>query len=171
MAKIFGPSVRCSICSHANDSDFRYFQRCGYKRKVICPPRVGQVGLTVDLTQIDKRLQELLNYDQATSYSKQKDSLQKQLEAFLSSLPGQATLATVIPRDLCRFLISKVKDGKTQVHCNSCKFIGQHGRHPCGCPQRLSYKTVDFYISKLRSIFPAEGIRDWAWATLQQINL
>ena len=112
VAKLFVPSVRCPICCHANDSDFRYCQRCGYKRKVICPSRVGQVGGNVDLSQIDKRLQELLNYDQATSYSKQKDSLQKQLEAFLSALPEQVTLATVTPRDLYRFLIFKDKDGE-----------------------------------------------------------
>ena len=74
----------------------------------------------------------------------------------------QVILATVTPRDLCRFLIFKDKDGKTQVHCNSCKFIGQQGRHPCGCPQRLSYKTVDSYIGKLRSIFHAEA-RDGEW--------
>ena len=118
--------------------------------------------MNVDLSQIDKWLQQLLNYDQATSYSKQKDSLRKQLEAFLSALAGQLTLATVTPRYFCRSLIFKDKDGKMQVHCNSSKFIGQHGRHPCGCPQRLSYKTVDTYIGKLRSIFHAEG-RDGEW--------
>ena len=154
MAKLFVPSVRCPICYHANDSDFHYCQRCGYKRKVICPSRVGQVGVNVDLSQIDKRLQELLNYDQATSYSKQKDSLQKQLEAFLSALLGQVTLATVPPRDLCRCLIFKDKDGKTQVHSNRCKFIGQQSRHPCGCPRRFSFKTVDSYIGKIEVYFP-----------------
>lgn len=123
---------------------------------------MGQVGVNVDLSHIDKWLQELLNYDQVTSYSKQKDSLQKQLEAFLSALAGQVTLATVTPQDLCRFLIFKDIDEKTQVHCNSCKFIGQQGRHPWGCPQRLSYKTVDSYIGKLRSIIHAEG-RDGEW--------
>ena len=157
MAKLFAPSVRCPICCHANDSDFRYCQRCGYKRNVICPLRVGPVGVNVDLSQIDKRLQE------RPVNSKQKDSLQKQLEAFLSALPGQVTLATVTPRDLCRFLIFKEKDGKTQVHCNnSCKFIGQQGRHLCGCPQRLLYKAVDSYKGKLRSIFHADG-RDGEW--------
>ena len=105
VAKLFVPSVRCPIFCHANESDFRYCQRCDYERKVICPSRVGQVGVNIDLSQTDKRLQELLNYDQATSYSKQKDSLQKQLEAFLSALQGQVTLATATPRDLCRFLI------------------------------------------------------------------
>ena len=63
---------------------------------------------------------------------------------------------------MCRLLIFKDKDGKTQVHCNGCKFIGQQGRHLCGCPQRLSYKAVDSYIGKLRSIFHAEG-RDGEW--------
>lgn len=91
--------------------------------------------MNIDLSWINKRLQKLLNYNQATSYSKQKDSLQKQLEAFLSTLPGQVTLVTVTLQDLCRFLIFKDKDGKKQVHSNSCKFIGQQGRHPCGCPQ------------------------------------
>ena len=60
MEKLFVPSVKCPICCPANDSDFRYCQRCGYKRKVICPSRVGQLGVNVDLTQIDKRLQQLL---------------------------------------------------------------------------------------------------------------
>ena len=140
MTKLFVPSVRCPICCHAIDSDFRYCQRRGHKRKVICPPRVEQVGVNVDLSQIDKRLQELLNYEQATIYTKQKDSLQKQLETFLLALSGQATFATATPRDKCRFLSFKDKDGKTQAHCNSCKFIGQRDRHSCGCSQRLPYK-------------------------------
>ena len=31
VAKLFIPSVRCPVCSHANDSDFRFCQRCGYR--------------------------------------------------------------------------------------------------------------------------------------------
>ena len=54
----------------------------------------------VDLDEIEVRLQQLLHYDQATSYKKQKDSLQRELEAFLGALPGFVTLATVTPRDL-----------------------------------------------------------------------
>ena len=115
VTRLLLPSVRCPICCHASDKDFRNCQRCGYKRKVICPTRVGQIGVNLDLSQIDKWLQELLNYDQATSYSRQKDSLQKQLEAFLSALPGQVTLATVTPRGFCRSLIFKDKDGKRRL--------------------------------------------------------
>ena len=81
---------------------------------------------------------------------------------FLSALPGKVTLVTVTPRGLCHFLIFKDKDGKTQVHCNSCKFIGQQSSHPCDCHRQLSYKTVDSYIGKLRSIFHAKG-RDGEW--------
>lgn len=128
VARLFIPSTTCLICCHANNGDFHYYTHCGYKRKVTCPSWVRQVGVNVDLSHIYKRLQELLNYDQVTSYSKQKDSLQKQLEEFLSALAGQVTLATVTPQDLCRFL--KDIDEKTQVHCNSCEFNGQQGRHP-----------------------------------------
>ncbi|KAJ7375319.1 development of secondary female sexual characteriztics [Desmophyllum pertusum] len=88
VAKLFVPSVRCPVCSRANDSDFRFCQHCGYKRKIFSLVKKSDT-LKLDLDSIDKRLQQLLNFDQATSYSRQKDSLQKELEAFLSALPGQ----------------------------------------------------------------------------------
>ena len=116
----------------------------------------------INLDEIDTRLNQLWNFDQATSYSKQKDSLQKELENFLLGLPDKPSLAVVSPRDLCRFLVFKDRGGKTQVHRNGCAFLGQRGTHSCGCPVRLSYKTVDSYIGKLRSIFHAIG-RDGEW--------
>ena len=110
---------RCPNCNHANDSDFRFCQRCGYKRKTL----TNKTGtpLAVDLNAIDDRLRQLAVFDQATSYSKQKDSLQKELENFFSSLPGSITISTVTPRDICRFLAYKDKNGKTQVHRNGCQ--------------------------------------------------
>ena len=42
----------------------------------------------VDVNAIDDRLRQLALFDQATCYSKQKASLQRELENFLSSLPG-----------------------------------------------------------------------------------
>ena len=162
MAKLFVLSVRCPVCAHANDQDFRFCQRCGYKRKQLSVRPVNAVE--VDLDGIDKRFQQLTNFDRATSYSKQKDSLQKELENFLAALPGKPGISTVTPRDLCRFLIYKDRHGKTQVHRNGCSFLGQRGTHSCGCPVRLSYKTVDSYIGKLRAIFHANG-RDGEWDT------
>ena len=114
------------------------------------------------MNAIDDRLRRLALFDQATSYSKQKDSLQKEWENFVSSLPKSPTIATVTPRDICRSLVYKDKNGKTQIHHNGCPHLGKRGTHPCGCPLRLSYKTIDFYIGKLRAIFHANG-RDGEW--------
>ena len=153
--KLFVLSVRCPICAHANDHDFRFCQRCGYQRKVCklrCVPFID-----FDLKSIDNRLQQLDNFEQATSYSKQKQSLQSEIETFLPSLPGSPTLMTVTPRDICRFLLYKDSNGKTQVHVLGCPHLGDRGIKKCGCPVRLSYKTVDSYIGKLRSIFHNAG--------------
>ena len=117
MAKLFVESVRCPSCIHANDFDFRFCQRCGYKRKYVTKPVKNHHDLKLNIDEIEARLQQLLNFDQATSYKKQKDSLQKELEAFLSVLPGFVTMATVTPR---------VSVGNT--------------------PVAASYKTVDSYI-------------------------
>ena len=116
----------------------------------------------INLESIDRRLRQLMDLDRANSYAKQKDSLRKEFETFLASLPGHITLATVNPRDICRFLVFKDKNGKTQIHRNGCKYIGQVGRYTCGCPIRLSYKTVDSYNGKLRAILHSIG-RDGEW--------
>ena len=94
VAKLFAPSVRYPNCGHANDSDFRYCQRCGYTRKILNNGK--RTALAIDMDIIDDQLRQLALLDQAASYSKQKDSLQRELENFLSSLPGCLTIATVI---------------------------------------------------------------------------
>ena len=119
------------------------------------------------MNTIDYRLRQLALFDQATCYSKQKASLQKELGHFLSSLPGSISVSTVTPRDICRFLVHKDKNGKTQVHRNGCPHLGKRGTFDCACPLRLSYKTVsyktvDSYIGKLRAIFHSLG-RDGEW--------
>ena len=43
MAKLFVLSVRCPVCAHANDQDFRFCQRCGYKRKQLSVRPVNAV--------------------------------------------------------------------------------------------------------------------------------
>ena len=160
VAKLFAPSVKCPNCSYTNDSDFRLRQRCGYKRKIL--NNKSRTPLDVDGNAIDDRLRQLSLFDQATSYSKQKDSLRSELENFLSSLPGSITVSTVTPSDICRFLVHKDKNGKTQVHRNGCSHLGKRGTFDCACPLRLSYKTVDSYIGKLRAIFHVIG-RDGEW--------
>ena len=49
---------------------------------------------------------------------------------------------TVTPRDICRFLVHKDKNGKTQVPCNRCPHLGKRGTFDCACLLRLSYKTL-----------------------------
>jgi hypothetical protein len=93
---------------------------------------------------------------------RQKESLQPELEGFLFALPGIPTLLTATPRDLTQFLVYKDTKGKTQVHSDGCSFFGQRGVYLCGCPIRLSFKTIDSYIGKLRAIFSALG-RDGEW--------
>ena len=161
VAKLFILSVRCPVCSHANDHDFRFCQRCGYTRKSKSLNRTTR-KVDIDVLTLDERLNQLCNFDRATSYAKQKDSLRKELEVFLAALPGHASLTTATPRDLCRFLVYKDKNGKTQVHRNACQHLGKKGAFDCECPFHLSYKTVDSYIGKLRAIFQAIG-RDGEW--------
>ena len=137
--------MRCPNCGHANNSDFRYCQRCGYNRKILNSGK--HTALAIDMDVIDDRLRQLALFDQATSYSKQIDSLQMELENFLSSvsLPGCLTIATVTPRDICRFFVYKDRNGKTRVHRNGCPHLGKKGTHDCAWPLRLSYQTIDSY--------------------------
>ena len=62
----------------------------------------------MNLETLDNRLKQLALFDQATRYAKQKDSLQRELENFLASLPSSPTVMTATPRDLCRFLVAAV---------------------------------------------------------------
>ena len=116
--------------------------------------------IEIDLESIDQRLCQLMEFDRATSYAKQKDSLRKEFETFLASLPGHITLATVTPRDIYREIMGN--NGKTQIPRYGCKYIGQERRYTCGFHIRLSYKTVDSYFGKLRAIIHSIG-RDSEW--------
>lgn len=100
MAKLFVPFVRWPVCSHASDSDFRFCQHCGYTRKNLSSIKKS-VSLKVDLDSLDKRLQQLLNFDQATSYSKQKNSLRNKLEALAQSVTPLPSF--IIARDQAYF--------------------------------------------------------------------
>lgn len=157
------------MCSYANDQDFRFCQHRSYKRKVNTTESVRRIA--GDLEKIDQRLQQLMNFDRAAAYAKQKDSLKKEFDMFFGSLPGYVTLATVAPRDICRFLVFTDKDGKNQVHRNDCRprdynsccrHKGEKGKYDCGCSVRLSYKTLASYIGKLQAIFHSLG-RDGEW--------
>jgi len=126
---------------------------CGYQRKSLSPQVPATARFQLDLPVLDARLSQIAHFSASTAYSKQKSSLQKELEFFLSSLPEQKDISSATPRDLCRFLACKDGKGKTQVHQTNCRFLGQHKHRLCDCPIRLAYGTVDSLIGKLRAIF------------------
>ena len=95
----------------------------------------------------------------STSYTKQKASLQKDLESFLDSLPFPKGISTTTPCDLCRFLVWKDRKGKTKVHKINCQFFTSRGLFSCPCPRHLGYGTVDSLIRKLGAIFNEFGRR------------
>lgn len=134
---------------NANESDVRFFQHFRYKRKILFSIKKSG-SIKVDLNSTDKQLHQLLNFDQTTSYSKQKDSQWKELEAFF------------VTRDTLNFRIFKDKDGCMQIHHNRYHFVGPRCKYICVCPRRSSYNTIDSSIEKLRSIFYTIG-RDGKW--------
>ena len=101
----FCPAVACPTCRYPNVYNFRFCQMCGYVRKLIQPST--HTPIAIDLTIIDVCLSFLEQSIQSTSYSKQKQSLQDELETFLCTLPSQKTLLTATQSDICRFLIWK----------------------------------------------------------------
>ena len=161
VARLYVPAVACPRCNYPNDSSFNFCQMCGYQRSKTrklshhLPPKYS-------LNAIDTRLSDLNTAAVSTPYSKQKSSLRSELESFLHSLPGNKTIFSATPRDVCRFLVWKDHKGKTKVHGSDCSYQGQSGTSPCACPTRLSYNTVDSYIGKLRAVFQEAGCKgDW----------
>lgn len=141
-----------------------FCQICGYRRKSFAPV-LSPVSPEVDISAIDARLGVLHKMVTSTAYEKQKMSLESEFQGFLSALPTKKTLFTAVPLDVCRFLVWKDNAGKTQVHQSNCPHLGLHGIKSCNCPVRLSYKTVDSFIGKLRAIFRSVGrAGDWDMA-------
>ena len=101
-----------------------------------------------------------------TLYGKAKESFRLDFEAFLSfrsvcppKTVTSSSLSTAAPLDVLRFLHSRDKGGRTQVHALGCVHLGLSGFFDCGCPRRLAAGTVDSYVGMLRSIFNDSGRR------------
>lgn len=140
---------------------------CWYTRKVFKQPSASP--LPVDVQQIDARQNMLTCASLSTPYEKQNQSLKDEMESFLCALLRSKSLFPTTLRDICRFLVWKDRNGKTQVHRDGCPYLGKHGVHPCTCPVRLSYSTFDSFISKLQVIFNAAG-RQGEWESSLQLG-
>lgn len=117
----------------------------------------------MDLDQLDSRIDSLSAVAENKQYKKQKNSLQRELDSFLASIPGHKNLMSASPKDVVRFLAWKDKGGRTKVHSPQCRFFSlpsHKASSSCGCPTRLAAGTVNSLIGKLRSIFIAAGRGD-----------
>ena len=79
-----------------------------------------------------------------------KSSLQKELEIFLRE--NGNNLETCAPEHIRNFLIWKDKFGKTPIHIVDCPFLASKEPALCECPRRLSSKTLEITIGRLKSI-------------------
>ena len=119
--------------------------------------------MDTDPKRAEKRLLSLASYHSSKPYQRQKCSLQKQLESYLWSLPGQKSLAMASPEDVLRFLVWRDKFGKTLSHLPACPTLrGQEFEGHCLCSKGLAAGMIDNNIGKLRSIFKENG-RGSSW--------
>ena len=109
------------------------------------------------MPRIESRRLDLASQRASKPYAKQKTSLELEFTAFLGNISPRRTILSATPHDVIRFLIWKDQFGKTTVHEEECRFLGQKTVHTCACPRRLAYGTVDSLIGKLRAVFAESG--------------
>ena len=114
--------------------------------------------IDIDISKINKRVEELNAVREQKSYERQKTALEVQLSGFLTSLPFAKTLKSATAHDIIKFLVWKDKGGRTKVHTVACSHMGRGQGWPCKCPCRLAAGTVDSLIGKLRAIFISAGM-------------
>ena len=148
-------AAACPSCSYPKDKDFSFCQQCGYQRLI--RPRPPSQRIQVDWKSIDARLAQLDGLLSNFAYEQQKSLLEKSFQLFLMSSSPAKDVLSATPLDVRRFLVSKDRGGKTQIHSASCENLGRLGKQHCSCPVRLSAGTVDSLIGKLCAIFSARG--------------
>ena len=153
--RIWKPALSCTRCSYPNDFDYKFCQRCGYGKDVVT--RVASPDhVAIDNIRIKSRLRELEILRSSKPYQRQKDSLQRQLESFLDSLPSAKSIATASPSDVVNFLIWRDQFGTTISHSRSCPDrASDNGK--CPCHKGLSAGTIQNNIGKLITIFKHNG--------------
>lgn len=160
--RVWCPSVLCQQCKSINDHAFRFCQTCGTRSPTTAPPPQAGVGEDDSMQAINDRITHLDNLLEATTYSKQKDTLKKDLCVFLLKLSPSKILSNALPGDLRKFLIFKENKGRTLLHTPHCNFRGMPGNRTCGCPKTMAAKSVDSLIGRLRAIFrDMERTGDW----------
>lgn len=119
-----------------------------------------QVDYSVDLDTLDTRINDLDRRSQQSSHVRKEKSLYARLVNFLNQLPHKPNLQNVSPQDIRRFLVWLDRFGKTQVHDQSCDFIGKSGISNCSCRVAFSASTLKITIIQLRNILNKNGRGD-----------
>ena len=161
--KLFTPCVACPRCSHPNDEDFNFCQKCGYIRRATNQGPLKKFD--IDEGSIAQRVRELNEQRSSSRYSKQKSALELEFRNFLRNLSVPKSLSSALPSDVIAFLVWKDGKGRTRVHRQDCHTWGGNAGLDCECPKRLAFGTVDSLIGKLRAIF-AESGRGAEWQSL-----
>ena len=161
--KLFTPCVACPRCSHPNDEDFNFCQKCGYIRRATNQGPLKKFD--IDEGSIAQRVRELNEQRSSSRYSKQKSALELEFRNFLGNLSVPKSLSSALPSDVIAFLVWKDGKGRTRVHRQDCHTWGGNAGLDCECPKRLAFGTVDSLIGKLRAIF-AESGRGAEWQSL-----
>lgn len=161
--KLFTPCVACPRCSHPNDEDFNFCQKCGYVRRATIQGPLKK--LDIDEGSIAQRVRELNEQRSSSRYSKQKSALELEFINFLGNLSVPKSLSSALPSDVIAFLVWKDGKGRTRVHRQDCHTWGGNAGLDCECPKRLVFGTIDSLIGKLRAIF-AESGRGAEWQSL-----
>ena len=141
--RLFVPAVSCPGCEYPHDKDFRFCQRCGYRRQTQTAKTWPYLKAAVNWEVINERKRELNQRVRSTPYSRQKSSLENELSAFLRKSTPSEDIITATPDDVIHFLIWKDSFGKTIVHKDNCPHFGDKKKSSCSCPRRLAFSTVD----------------------------
>ena len=85
-----------------------------------------------------------MDFDRATSYAKKKESI-RSFKPFLLHFLAIHHISHCDTAGYLPITCFKDKNGKTQIHWDGCKYIGQARRSTCGCPRRLSLFQVRMF--------------------------
>lgn len=150
-------TITCPDCTGMSGGDLsgRYCTACG--KCLILSDGINTTKGAIDFTRIQARIAELDHLSQSSNYSKQKLSLEVELERFLRCLGAHKSVSNALPEDIRMFIIHKETHGRTKMHSDRCSFRGMPGRSSCNCPITMSSKSVDSLIGKVRAICRDSG--------------
>lgn len=141
--------------------DSRFCKTCGsaFSCQVSVPVHIKDSSVGVDKCSVsedefsvNERLIYLDKLIDNSAYNKKKGALENEYLKFLGCSSSVDFLLS-FSEYICKFLISKDFNGRTQVHTFKCSFSGKSGLFDCGCPKRLGTGTIQSLVGQLSALF------------------